>query len=54
MSENLTHHFVAFIDILGFSAMVDADCSSPSGTEKYIDKLYKIHNDVTAIKARTN
>lgn len=42
MPLSLESHFVAFIDILGFSEMVRHDCESSSGP-KYLDILYRAH-----------
>lgn len=42
MSLQLISHFVAFIDILGFSAMVKADCES-ADDPKYLPLLYDAH-----------
>lgn len=43
MDLNLKNHIVAFIDLLGFSAMVSHDCEKPNGEQKYISKLFDIH-----------
>lgn len=42
MSLSLDDHFVAFIDILGFSEMVKSDCVSPDHP-KHLERLYKAH-----------
>lgn len=42
MALQLSPHFVAFIDILGFSEMVRADCES-SGPPKHLESLYDAH-----------
>lgn len=42
MPLQLTSHFVAFIDILGFSEMVRHDCES-SGGPKYLEILHQAH-----------
>lgn len=44
----LTPHFVAFIDILGFSEMVRTDCES-SGPPKYLQRLYESHTRASAL-----
>lgn len=44
MTEKLKNHFVAFIDLLGFSSMVKHDCENPESAHKYIDKLKDIHS----------
>ena len=43
MDLNLKTHIVAFIDLLGFSAMVSHDCEKPDGEQKYISKLFDIY-----------
>ncbi|MCV2216943.1 hypothetical protein [Thauera sp. Sel9] len=48
MPMQLTSHFVAFIDVLGFSDMVRHDCES-SDSPKYLDILYKAHNRASLI-----
>jgi len=45
----LRKHFVAFIDILGFSGMVVDDCQAATTSHKNLDKLIEVHN---ATKAR--
>lgn len=42
MALALDTHFVAFIDILGFSAMVQSDCESYE-PPKYLELLYSAH-----------
>jgi hypothetical protein len=42
MALQLTSHFVAFVDILGFSAMVQADCET-ADTLKYLPLLHDAH-----------
>lgn len=42
MTLELSSHFVAFIDILGFSEMVRADCES-SSPPKHLELLYNAH-----------
>jgi hypothetical protein len=44
---NLSYHYVAFIDLLGFSAMVEADCNGPSSGIRYFPKLFEIHKRIT-------
>ena len=48
MGLKLESHFVAFIDILGFSEMVRHDCES-SNSPKYLDILHKSHVQATEI-----
>ncbi|WP_249860044.1 hypothetical protein [Paenibacillus konkukensis] len=45
--------FVAFIDLLGFSNMVKQDLEAPNGNERYIEKLYDIHQETLAITKST-
>ncbi|MBB6691065.1 hypothetical protein H7B90_06575 [Cohnella xylanilytica] len=47
--QQFEYYFVAFIDLLGFSAMVKSDLESISNGEKYINKLYKIHQQTTKL-----
>lgn len=49
--QNLEFNLVAFIDILGFSAMVKSDLEAPKGSEKYLDRLYKIHKKTLELSA---
>lgn len=44
----LTYHFLAFIDILGFSSMVEADCNGPQEEISFLPKLLALH-DQTAL-----
>lgn len=48
MLLKLESHFVAFIDLLGFSEMVRADCES-SHEPKYLDLLYTAHLRAAAL-----
>ncbi len=48
MPLQLKSHFVAFIDILGFSDMVRHDCES-SDSPKYLDILYRAHHRASLI-----
>ena len=48
MALQLTSHFVAFIDILGFSEMVRSDCES-SNSPKYLELLYESHVRAAAL-----
>lgn len=41
---NLEYNLVAFIDLLGFTSMVKSDLESPKGSEKYLDRLFRVHN----------
>ncbi|WP_404357043.1 hypothetical protein [Methylotuvimicrobium sp. KM1] len=43
MHNGLTYHYVAFIDILGFSDMVEKDCSGPSASAIFLPKLFEVH-----------
>ncbi|MFS2125851.1 hypothetical protein [Pseudomonas sp. Pseusp97] len=45
MSKTLTLHYLAFIDILGFSEMVEMDCSAPPDADTFnLNKLYETHS----------
>ena len=39
MNLVLNNHFVAFVDLLGFSNMVNYDCERPDGEQQYIEIL---------------
>lgn len=39
----LDFYVVAFVDLLGFSQMVESDCKSPDGKQIYLEKLYRLH-----------
>lgn len=45
----LKTHIVAFIDLLGFSSMVSHDCEKPEGEQKFISKLFEVHNKTKEI-----
>ena len=47
---SLEYNLVAFIDILGFSEMVKSDIESPIKTDKYLDRLYRVHKRTEDIK----
>jgi len=49
MALNLKNHIVAFIDLLGFSSMVSHDCEKPNGEQKYIYKLFDVHQKTKEI-----
>jgi hypothetical protein len=49
MDLNLKTHIVAFIDLLGFSSMVAHDCEKPEGEQKYISKLFDVHQKTKEI-----
>ncbi|MGO4004967.1 hypothetical protein ABVN23_28360 [Pseudomonas fluorescens] len=51
MALTLDTHFVAFIDILGFSAMVQSDCES-FAAPKYLELLYGAHVRANALFAK--
>jgi hypothetical protein len=42
------NHFVAFVDILGFSEMVRHDAESPDGGRLFVEKLFDIHAAIRA------
>lgn len=46
----LDYHFVAFLDILGYSNMVKSDLEGPSGEEKYFHKLLTLHKETNSLK----
>jgi hypothetical protein len=47
MNLQLSDHFVAFIDLLGFSEMVRSDCESYEN-QKYLGRLYSAHQKAAA------
>lgn len=51
MTLKLDSHFVAFIDILGFSEMVRSDCES-TDSPKYLELLYNSHVRASALFAK--
>ncbi|MGV8914772.1 MAG: hypothetical protein ACOH1X_04905 [Kaistella sp.] len=46
----LDYHFVAFLDILGYSNMVKSDLEGPPGEEKYFHKLLHLHKETNSLK----
>jgi hypothetical protein len=50
MTTQLANHFVAFIDLLGFSNMVKHGCESPETAHKYINKLKATHKQTKDLK----
>jgi hypothetical protein len=46
-------YFVAFLDLLGFKNMVIKDLEAPTGAEKYMDKLYTIHQKTIELSKST-
>ena len=50
MAIELKTYIVAFIDLLGFSAMVKHDCESANGDQKYIESLYSIYLKTKQLK----
>lgn len=46
----LQPYIVAFIDLLGFTAMVKHDCENSQDKKKYINELYNIHKKTKEIK----
>ena len=46
-SPSLTYHFVAFVDILGFSQMVEKDCSGPPTGILYLPKLLDLYESIS-------
>lgn len=49
MPIELKNHYVAFIDILGFSQMVRTDCEGTLDGQKYVDRLIDAHKQTTSI-----
>lgn len=43
MPDGFTYHYVAFLDILGFSEMVSRDCNGPSTRAVYLPILLRAH-----------
>jgi hypothetical protein len=50
MSIELKTYIVAFIDLLGFSAMVKHDCETANGEQRYIESLHKIYLKTKKLK----
>ena len=50
MPIELKSYVVAFIDLLGFSAMVTHDCEIPNGKQKFIESLYECHTETKVLK----
>lgn len=50
MNLELKNYFVAFIDLLGFSNMVNHDCERPNGEQKYFEILYNAYIETKEIK----
>lgn len=46
----LDYHFLAFLDILGYSNMVKSDLEGPAGEEKYFQKLIQLHKETNLLK----
>lgn len=51
MAIELKPYIVAFIDLLGFTAMVSHDCETPNGDQKYIESLYDCHIETKKLKS---
>ena len=47
MATELKHHFVAFLDILGFSKMVETDMRSDE--QVFLPRLFRCHNSASQI-----
>lgn len=43
-----SYHYVAFLDILGFSEMVASDCSGPTDNAVYLPRLLEVHKTALA------
>ena len=50
MAIELKEYIVAFIDLLGFTAMVQHDCERPNQDHRYIEALYAIHLKTKELK----
>jgi len=50
MAIELKEYIVAFIDLLGFTAMVQHDCERPKQEYRYIEALYTIHLKTKELK----
>jgi hypothetical protein len=50
MAIELKEYIVAFIDLLGFTAMVQHDCERPEQDYRYIEALYTIHLKTKELK----
>lgn len=50
MAIELKEYIVAFIDLLGFTAMVQHDCERPNQDHHYIEALYAIHLKTKELK----
>lgn len=46
----LDYHFLAFLDILGYSNMVKSDLEGPAGEEKYFQKLLQLHKETNSLR----
>jgi len=46
----LSYYYVAFIDILGFSNMVETDCNGPPNKVSLLPKLITLHKTVSKNK----
>jgi len=46
----LDYHFIAFLDILGYSNMVKSDLEGPAGEEKYYQKLLQLQKETNGLK----
>lgn len=47
MAVELRQHYVAFLDVLGFSNMVRSDVRQ--GTQEFLGKLFRCHQGASAI-----
>lgn len=46
----LDYHFLAFLDILGYSQMVKSDLEGPRGEEQYFQKLFQLHVETKSLR----
>jgi hypothetical protein len=48
---NLDFYYLAFIDVLGFSKMVEHDCNGPGDNQKFFEKLLAINKTITSLQS---
>src|SRR5690606_37164889 len=46
----LDYHFIAFLDIIGYSNMVKSYLEGPAREEKYFQKLLQLHKETNGLK----
>lgn len=42
-------YYIAFLDLLGFSGMVEADCNGPSNGVTFLPKLFSLHERIVSM-----